>query len=152
MASARQKSDSNCDSLALKELATHPTLSDLLTLLFGRQAYPSQPPDHHIATDASPHSLANQYQSNPSGFLCGAFIALEDIDVDQKPLCLYPGSHLPSSFCFESSLSIQQQLELNSLSPRCIKATCGDVVLSTQNLFIFSLFRRLSAGVHGRLC
>ena len=55
------------------------------------------------------------------GLPCGAFIALEDIDVDQKCLSLYPGSHHQLSVRSNGSLDVQQQLELNGINSRFIK-------------------------------
>ena len=106
--------------------------------MYGRRAYPSQCLDFNTARVPVPQSLANQCQSQPLGFLCGAFIALEDIDVDQKCLSLYPGSHLPPTFSSEGSLDVQQQLELNNISSKLIKVACGDVVIIHSRL-IYSL-------------
>jgi hypothetical protein len=33
------------------------------------------------------------FNSMPSGYMCGAWVALEDIDLDNGPLVYYPGSH-----------------------------------------------------------
>ena len=42
---------------------------------------------------AGPHSDAIHFNSDPPGFMCGVWVALEDIDMDNGPLVYYPGSH-----------------------------------------------------------
>ena len=139
VATARQEAFLEFKSDALRQLAIHSELADLLTLLYGRQAYASVIENTKTFSVSAPHTLINQCQSQPSGFFCGAFIALEDIDVDEKALCLYPGSHRYSSFCSESSLSLQQQLELSGLAPSFIKVARGDVVIVHSQLVHYIL-------------
>lgn len=134
VASARQAVLNKSIPSHFTQLAIHSELVDLLTLLYGRRAYPSQCLDFNTARVPVPQSLANQCQSEPLGFLCGAFIALEDIDVDQKCLSLYPGSHYQHSLSSEGTLDVQQQLELNGISSRLIKVAFGDVVIIHSQL------------------
>ena len=41
----------------------------------------------------APHSDALHFSSKPAGFMCGVWVALEDMDMDNGPLVFYPGSH-----------------------------------------------------------
>ncbi|MFX6869154.1 phytanoyl-CoA dioxygenase family protein, partial [Acinetobacter baumannii] len=38
------------------------------------------------------------FSSLPTGFMCGLWVALEDITINQGPLHYYPGSHLLPEF------------------------------------------------------
>ena len=39
------------------------------------------------------HSDAVHFNSEPAGYMCGVWVALEDIDLDNGPVEYYPGSH-----------------------------------------------------------
>ena len=136
VARAGQESLTNFDSPGLRQLAIHSELVDFLSLLYGRRAYPTVLPDLKPTT-SGPLILANQYQSQPLGFHCGAFIALEDINVGDNVLCLYQGSHLHSSSCLGGSFDFQKYLQLNGSTPRLIKANFGDVVIIHSHLIHF---------------
>ena len=66
---------------------------DLLEDLFGRGVLPFQTLNFPVGTQQKAHSDSFHFQSDPAGFMCGVWVALEDMDMDNGPLVYYPGSH-----------------------------------------------------------
>jgi len=46
-----------------------------------------------MGTQQPPHIDAFYFNSDPNGYMCGFWIALEDMDMDNGPLVYFPGSH-----------------------------------------------------------
>jgi ectoine hydroxylase-related dioxygenase (phytanoyl-CoA dioxygenase family) len=78
---------------AVKEIATAPRVLALLAEIYGRAARPFQTLNFKLGTEQLPHSDTIHFNSRPSGYMCGVWVALEDIDRDNGPLVYYPGSH-----------------------------------------------------------
>lgn len=81
------------DQAAIGRLAVHKPVLDLLTQLYGRRAFPFQTLNFEVGTEQAPHSDTFHFNSTPARFMCGVWIALEDISPDAGPLIYYPGSH-----------------------------------------------------------
>jgi Phytanoyl-CoA dioxygenase (PhyH) len=83
-------------------LATNPRVNDLLEVIFGRRPIPFQTLNFLRGSEQPTHSDAYHFHSYPKHFMCGVWVALEDITEDNGPLHYYPGSHrLPDydAFC-----------------------------------------------------
>lgn len=80
-------------SPSVKELALHPDVLELLRELYGREPRPFQTLNFCVGTEQSAHQDSAHFSSIPSGFMCGVWIALEDIDLRNGPLAYYPGTH-----------------------------------------------------------
>ena len=65
----------------------------MLEELYGREPLPFQTLNFKLGTQQAAHSDALHFNSMPAGFMCGVWVALEDIDMDNGPLVYYPGSH-----------------------------------------------------------
>jgi ectoine hydroxylase-related dioxygenase (phytanoyl-CoA dioxygenase family) len=65
----------------------------LLRELYGREPLPFQTLNFRVGTEQSVHSDALHFNSMPPGYMCGVWVALEDIDLGNGPLIYYPGSH-----------------------------------------------------------
>jgi hypothetical protein len=74
-------------------IATNPGILALLGRLYGRRAWPFQTLNFPVGTQQHYHSDAVHFSSMPERFMCGVWVALEDIGPDQGPLVYYPGSH-----------------------------------------------------------
>lgn len=74
-------------------LAANPAVLDLLTAVFGREAKPFQTLNFPVGTQQQTHSDASHFSSVPEKFMCGVWVALEDIEADAGPLIYYPGTH-----------------------------------------------------------
>lgn len=81
------------DFAAIGRLAVHASVLDLLTKLYGRRAFPFQTLNFEVGTQQAPHSDTFHFDSTPSRFMCGVWVALEDISPEAGPLVYYPGSH-----------------------------------------------------------
>ena len=77
----------------VRSLATNARILELLTRLYGRGAWPFQTLNFPMGTQQHYHTDAVHFSSVPERFMCGVWVALEDIGPDQGPLEYYPGSH-----------------------------------------------------------
>lgn len=78
---------------AIRRLATSERVLAFLSELYQRQAFPFQTLNFPRGSEQDTHSDAYHFCSAPEGFMCGVWIALEDIHPDSGPLHYYPGSH-----------------------------------------------------------
>lgn len=80
-------------SEAVRSIAANARVLTLLRQLYGRSAWPFQTLNFTSGTQQPYHSDAVHFSSVPERFMCGVWVALEDIDADNGPLLYYPGSH-----------------------------------------------------------
>ena len=78
---------------AVKAIARAPRVLQLLRELYGREPLPFQTLNFRVGSEQQPHSDTIHFNSKPAGFMCGVWVALEDIDRDNGPVVYYPGSH-----------------------------------------------------------
>jgi hypothetical protein len=79
-------------SQSIKKIALAPATLDLLRTLYGREPRPFQTLNFRVGTQQRPHADSVHFNSEPRGFMCGVWVALEDVDMDCGPLVYYPGS------------------------------------------------------------
>src|SRR5262249_17904426 len=77
----------------VRALALAPAVLSLLESLYDCKPLPFQTLNFRVGTQQRAHSDTIHFNSIPSGYLCGVWVALEDIDLDNGPLIYYPGSH-----------------------------------------------------------
>ena len=77
----------------VRKIATNSHVRDLVSYLYGRQAFPFQTLNFPVGTQQHFHSDAVHFSSLPERFMCGVWLAMEDVGPDQGPLLYYPGSH-----------------------------------------------------------
>ena len=77
----------------VKQLALLPKVLTALRDFYGREPLPFQTLNFPLGTEQKAHSDAYHFNSMPSGYMCGVWIALEDMDMDTGHLLYYPGSH-----------------------------------------------------------
>ena len=77
----------------IRRLATSPAVTTFLTELYQREAFPFQTLNFPKGSEQDTHSDTWHFNSLPAGFMCGVWVALEDIHPDSGPLHYYPGSH-----------------------------------------------------------
>ena len=135
-------------SQTVKQLATDPRMLALLSKLYGRQAFAFQTLNFECGSQQAVHSDAVHFHSLPERFMCGVWIALEDVTLDSGPLCYYPGSHnLPVydswQVGFTPSQRTQQDeyeplwnklIETHRLRKQVFTAKAGDALIWTANL------------------
>jgi hypothetical protein len=76
-----------------KRLAIYKPLLDKLQLLYDREPVPFQTLNFKVGTQQRAHSDTIHFSSLPARFMCGAWVALEDITEENGPVFYYPGSH-----------------------------------------------------------
>lgn len=79
-------------SEASKELASYQPILDILKLFYDRNAIPFQTLNFKAGSQQRAHSDTIHFSSLPAKFMCGVWIALEDITEENGPVFYYPGS------------------------------------------------------------
>jgi hypothetical protein len=81
------------DYPAIRQIALTPRVLRILHQLYGREPRPFQTINFPIGTEQRIHSDTIHFSSDPPTYMCGVWVALEDIDRDNGALVYYPGSH-----------------------------------------------------------
>lgn len=79
-------------SEACRELAVYQPLLDILKLLYDRDPVPFQTLNFSVGSQQRAHSDTIHFSSLPARFMCGVWVALEDITEENGPVFYYPGS------------------------------------------------------------
>lgn len=77
----------------IRAIAANQAVIDLLGKLYGRNAFPFQTLNFPVGTQQDAHSDSVHFSSLPERFMCGVWLAMEDVGPDAGPLFYYPGSH-----------------------------------------------------------
>lgn len=77
----------------VRAIATNQCILELLGKLYGRRAFPFQTLNFPVGTQQHLHSDSIHFSSLPERFMCGVWLALEDVHADAGPLTYLPGSH-----------------------------------------------------------
>jgi len=77
----------------VKKVAASDVVLDKLRLLYKREPIPFQTLNFPEGSQQKTHSDMIHFNSIPQRFMCGVWVALEDITPDNGPLHYYPGSH-----------------------------------------------------------
>ena len=77
----------------VRQLAVDSRILQALEQLLGRKPLPFQTLNFPVGTSQLAHSDTIHFNSMPSGFMAGAWVALEDMDENNGALIYYPGSH-----------------------------------------------------------
>jgi Phytanoyl-CoA dioxygenase (PhyH) len=78
---------------AVKQVALAPKVIAILEELYGHRPIPFQTLNFMNGTEQHVHVDGMYFNSEPLGWMCGVWVALEDIDMDNGPLVYYPGTH-----------------------------------------------------------
>ena len=78
---------------AVREFALHATVLEVLRVLYGREPFAFQTLNFAVGSQQHFHSDAVHFHSYPHGFMCGVWLALEDVRPGSGPLIYFPGSH-----------------------------------------------------------
>lgn len=74
-------------------IAANAEVKALLGRLYGRNAFPFQTLNFPVGTQQDAHSDMVHFSSQPEKFMCGVWLAMEDVTAEAGPLFYYPGSH-----------------------------------------------------------
>ncbi len=76
-----------------RAIACAPAVIQFLETVYQRYAIPFQTLNFDVGTQQCTHSDSLHFYSFPHRYMCGGWVALEDIDENNGPLHYYPGSH-----------------------------------------------------------
>jgi hypothetical protein len=77
----------------VRAIAANEAMLDLLSKFYGRRAFPFQTLNFPVGTQQEAHTDAVHFSSLPERFMCGVWLAMEDIGAEAGPLFYLPGSH-----------------------------------------------------------
>ncbi len=77
----------------VRAIAANADVLALLGRLYGRAAFPFQTLNFPVGTQQDAHSDSVHFSSLPERFMCGVWLAMEDVGPDAGPLFYVPGSH-----------------------------------------------------------
>jgi len=78
---------------AVKAIARAPRVMQLLEHLYRRKPLPFQTLNFRMGSEQKTHSDTVHFNSRPAGYMCGVWVALEDVDRENGPVMYFPGSH-----------------------------------------------------------
>jgi ectoine hydroxylase-related dioxygenase (phytanoyl-CoA dioxygenase family) len=76
----------------VRAVACAPRILEILRILYQREPVPFQTLNFRVGSQQRTHSDTIHFDSIPQGFMCGVWLALEDVDHSNGPLHYYPGS------------------------------------------------------------
>lgn len=135
---------------AAKELACNPEILEVLEFLYGRPAVPFQTLNFRVGSQQRAHSDTIHFSSLPARYMCGAWVALEDVTEENGPVFYYPGSHKLPEYDFSHIRSssdtttydnykeyedfIENIVNEKKLEKRKFLAKKGDVLIWSSNI------------------
>lgn len=117
---------------AIRMLALEPIILDLLRHLYGRDPFAFQTLNFAVGSEQPYHSDAIHFHSYPLGFMCGVWIALQDVASESGPLLYYPGSHRLPYLSAESLCLDPQQVAAEPHPQRFFQDHWHDAVRDGQ--------------------
>jgi ectoine hydroxylase-related dioxygenase (phytanoyl-CoA dioxygenase family) len=129
----------------VKAIALAPRVLELLGAAYEREPLAFQTLNFRLGSEQRPHSDAMHFNSEPSGFMCGVWVALEDIGPEQGPLVYYPGSHkldevtMGDVFASEAAggdyeAFVQAVIEREGLEAQTATVRKGEALIWSSNL------------------
>ena len=85
----------------VKSIAANQAIMDLLSKIYGKKAFPFQSLNFPVGTQQHMHSDHAHFSSVPERFMCGVWVALEDVDENNGTLEYWPKSHKIPSYINE---------------------------------------------------
>lgn len=137
-------------SEACKELACYPPLLEFLQLFYDRKPIPFQTLNFRFGSQQRAHSDTIHFSSLPARFMCGVWVALEDITEENGPVFYYPGSHRLPEYDFSQIRSeaetpsysnyveyedfIEKIAAVNQFEKKRFLAKKGDLLIWSSNI------------------
>lgn len=87
-------------SASVQALAAFQPVLDILEFFYGRETIPFQTLNFCVGSQQRAHSDSIHFSSLPSRYMCGVWVALEDVTLENGPLFYYPGSHKMPEYNF----------------------------------------------------
>ncbi len=77
----------------VRAIAANAEIAAMLSRLYGKTAFPFQTLNFPVGTQQAVHSDSVHFSSIPERFMCGVWLAMEDVGPNAGPLRYIPGSH-----------------------------------------------------------
>ncbi|MCC5916143.1 MAG: phytanoyl-CoA dioxygenase family protein [Cryomorphaceae bacterium] len=135
---------------ACRKLATEKKIIETLQTLYDRNPIPFQTLNFSEGSQQKAHSDSIHFSSMPARFMCGVWIALEDITPENGPVFYYSGSHKLPEFNFlhiredasdtselnypEYEEFLSKVLDVKGYKKEYFCAKKGDVLIWSSNL------------------
>lgn len=133
-----------------RALACFQPVLEIIELLYEREAIPFQTLNFCVGSQQRAHSDSIHFSSLPARYMCGVWVALEDITEENGPLFYYPGSHKMPEYNFvhikettapasienycEYEDFIENVLHANGYKKEIFLAKKGDVLIWSSNI------------------
>ena len=133
-----------------KDLACFGPLLDILEMLYDRKPIPFQTLNFSVGSQQRAHSDTIHFSSLPAKYMCGVWVALEDINEENGPVFYYPGSQRLPEYDFshirtsakktsydnykEYEDFIGKIVEVHSLQKKTFTAKKGDLLIWSSNI------------------
>lgn len=137
-------------SNAVRKLAIDDKILEKLKMLYGREPIPFQTLNFKYGSQQNAHSDSIHFHTFPERFMCGVWVALEDVDEQNGTLVYYPGSHQlnfynlhllskafePGEDIYASHYEpfIAQLIAKKNLQPAYLTAKKGSLIIWSANL------------------
>jgi len=134
----------------VRSIATNKNIIDLLEMTYGRKAFPFQTLNFPVGSQQHYHSDTMHFNTIPERWMCGVWVALEDIDENNGPLVYYPGTHKwPIMWGEHIGLDLsntsnvgqhlfdpfwEKSVELAGIQPQYLNCKKGQALIWTSNL------------------
>jgi hypothetical protein len=134
-----------CD--AVRQLALFEPILELLQDFYERRPIPFQTLGFKWGSEQRGHSDSIHFSCLPARYMCGVWVALEDVGPDNGPLFYYPGSHkLPEATAYDLGQTVdapyyhlyeefQEELMIElDIEPVEFHARQGDALIWSSNI------------------
>jgi hypothetical protein len=133
-----------------RTLACTPEVLRILEMLYGREVVPFQTLNFSVGTGQRAHSDTIHFSSLPARFMCGVWVALEDITPENGAVFYYPGSQRLPEYHFghiatepkDTSYAdypsyedfIEKVVQQNGFEKKAFYAKKGDALIWSSNI------------------
>lgn len=137
-------------SESVQQMAVHPEIIKTLEMLYNREVIPFQTLNFKVGSQQMAHSDTMHFSCLPARYMCGVWVALEDITEDNGPLFYYPGSHKTPEYDFshfkntlednsyenypEYEKFIEQLMDVSPYKKEKFLAKKGDALIWSSNI------------------
>jgi hypothetical protein len=135
---------------SVKKIACNPKVLEILEMLYGREPLPFQTLNFRVGTQQRAHSDTIHFSSIPAKFMCGVWVALEDITPENGAVFYYPKSQnlpeynfshfneKPIDTSYDNYIAYEDFIErivvANNFEKKPFYAKKGDVLIWSSNI------------------
>ncbi|MEY2792889.1 MAG: hypothetical protein RJA76_881 [Bacteroidota bacterium] len=150
-----QRDERRCQDLwdysePVRQFSCKENIISILETLYDRETIPFQTLNFKFGSQQRAHSDTIHFSSLPARFMCGVWVALEDINEENGPLFYYPGSHKTKEFNFNDFRDdlldnsydnyiqyedfMEEFLKVSHFQREIFKAQKGDALIWSSNI------------------